>query len=228
MEENKEISKIQDLAKKYHLDLENLKKEQIMLAKGLEIKDKIDFNLADTFGAIDNTFFGNNLLSCIVVCNKDMEVIDQAYVFERVKFPYIPGFRNYRELPAIMDTYEKLNEKPDIIFVPANGITNSRLGLASHLGLALGVPTIGISNSIIDCDIKSDTIYKSGKKVGRVLLSREGSNPLYISPGNLISVDTAYDVCKLLVRLPHKRPEPLHLVAKYTKEVRKELNPKFV
>lgn len=224
MEEKKEDVKISELAKKYNLDLDKLKQEQIKLAKGLEIKDKIDFNLAEYFGAVDNTFFGNKLLSCIIVCNKEMEVIDQAYVVEKVKFPYIPGFRNYREINAMVGAYEKLNEKPDVIFVPANGILNPRLGLASHFGLALGIPTIGVSNSYSDCEIKEDVLFRNNKKVGRVLFSKEGSNPLFISPGNLISLETSFDLSKLLIRPPHKRPEPLHLAAKYTKEVRKEVN----
>lgn len=224
MEEKKEDERILEIAKKYNLDLEALKLEQIKLAKSLEIKDKIDFGLADSFGAIDNTFFGNKLLSCIVVCNKELEVIDRAYVVEKVKFPYIPGFRNFREINAMVEAYEKLNEKPDVIFVPANGISHPRLGLASNLGLSLGIPTIGVSNSSNGCDIKEDIIYRNNKKVGKVLLSKEGSNPLYISPGNLISIETSYDLSKILIRPPHKRPEPLHLAAKYTKEVRKEIN----
>jgi len=223
MEKEKEALRILEVTKKYNIDLDNLKNEQIKLAKSLEIKDKIDFGLADSFGAVDNTFFGNKLLSCIIVCNKDMEVIDRAYVVEKVKFPYIPGFRNYREMPAMVGAYEKLNEKPDVIFVPANGIIHSRLGLASHLGLALGIPTIGVSNTINDCEIKGDFIYKGNKKVGKTLVSKEGSNPLYISPGNLISIETSFDLSRLTIKPPHKRPEPLHLAAKYTKEVRKEV-----
>ncbi|MBS3078701.1 endonuclease V [Candidatus Pacearchaeota archaeon] len=223
MEETKGGIKMQELIKKYNINLEELEKEQIKLAKGLEIKDKIDFNLAETFGAIDNTFIGNKLLSCIIVCNRDMEIIDKTYAIERVKFPYIPGFRNYREMPTMVSAYDKLNEKPDLIFVNSGGIIHPRLGLASHFGLALSVPTIGISNSAIDCEIKDNIIYRNNKKVGRLLLSKEGSNPLYISPGNLISVDSAYDVCKLMIQFPHKNPEPLHLASKYTKEVRREL-----
>jgi deoxyribonuclease V len=223
MEKNKEDVKIQELVKKYNIDLEKLKSEQLKLAKELEIKDRIDFSLADRFGAIDNTFFGNQLLSCIVVCNKDYEIIDRAYVIEKVKFPYIPGFRNYRELVPMISAFEKLSEKPDVIFVPANGVAHPRLGLASHFSLAVGVPTIGVSNSFADCEIKEGTLYQSGKKVGKVLLSKEGSNPLYISPGNLIGIESAYNLCKSMINLPHKRPEPLHLAAKYAKEVRREI-----
>lgn len=215
--------KISELIRKYNIDLEKLKQEQIKLAKGLEIKDKIDFSLADRFGAIDNAFVGNRMLCCIIVCNKEYEIIDRAYVFERVKFPYIPGFRNYRELLPMISAFEKLSEKPDVLLVPGQGITHQRLGLASHLGLSIGVPTIGVSNSVVECDIKGEDILRNNKKIGKVLLSKEGSNPLYISPGNLISVNSAYDLCKKMINPPHKRPEPLHLAAKYSKEVLKEV-----
>jgi len=225
MDENKEKkeSKINELIKKYNIDLEKLKQEQIKLAKGLQIKDNIDFSLADRFGAIDNTFIGNKMLCSIIICNKDYEIIDRAYVFERVKFPYIPGFRNYRELLPMILAFEKLTEKPDVVFIPGQGISHQRLGLASHFALSTGVPTIGVSNSIIECEINGEDILKNNKKVGKVLVSKEGSNPMYISPGDLISVNSSYELCKKMINPPHKRPEPLHLAAKYSKEVLKEL-----
>ncbi|VVB78562.1 Endonuclease V [uncultured archaeon] len=228
MEEEKEKkeSKINELIKRYNIDLDKLREEQIKLSKELEIHDKIDFSLADRFGAIDNTFVGNKMLSCIIVCNKEYEIIDRAYVFEKVKFPYIPGFRNYRELLPMISAFEKLSEKPDVLFVPGQGISHQRLGLASHFGLSVGIPTIGVSNSIVECEIKGEDILKHNKKVGKILVSKEGSNPMYISPGDLISVNSSYELCKKMINLPHKRPEPLHLAAKYSKEVMKEISEK--
>jgi deoxyribonuclease V len=222
-EESKESSKIERLIKKYKIDIPKLEKEQLKLSKELQIKNKIDFSLADRFGAVDNTFINNKLLCCFIVCNGDFEVIDRAYVFEKVNFPYIPGFRNYRELLPMVNAYDKLTEKPDVVFVSAQGIIHPRLGLASHFGLSTGVPTIGVSDSIIGCQIEGDEIFCEGKKVGKVLLSKPGSNPMYISPGNYISIESAYDLSKKLISLPHKKPEPLHLAGKYSKEVRKEL-----
>ncbi|MBD3252225.1 hypothetical protein GF386_00655 [Candidatus Pacearchaeota archaeon] len=221
--ENKEKSRIDDLIKKYKIDVEKLKKEQLRLAKGLKINDKIDFSLADSFGAFDNTFIGNKMLSCIVVCDKNFEVTDRAYSFEKVKFPYIPGFRNYRELPAMLLAFEKLSEKPDVVFIPAQGIIHPRLGLASHFSLSTGIPVIGVSNSIVDCEINKGYILRENKRVGKVLISKQGSNPMYISPGNFISIETAHEISKKLINPPHKRPEPLHLASKYLKKVRKEL-----
>ena len=60
-------------------NVKKLEKEQVKLAKELEIKDKIDFSLADKFGAISTTFLQNKLLCCIIICNKDYEIIDRAY-----------------------------------------------------------------------------------------------------------------------------------------------------
>jgi|SRR3989344_3812635 len=223
MEEKKERFNTEELIKKYGIDIENLKKEQIKVSKDLEIKDKIDFSLVDRFGAVDNTFINNKLLSCIIVCNKDYEVIDRAYVFEKVKFPYIPGFRNYRELAPMINAFEKLNERPDVIFVPAEGIMHPRLGLSSHYSLSTGIPTIGISNSLIDCETEGDNVLKNGKKVGKILVSKEKSNPMYISPGNSISVDSTLKVTNSLIKPPHKLPEPMNLAGKYSKSIRKEL-----
>lgn len=223
MEKEKQLSKVDGLVKKYGLDLKKLEEEQVRLAKELEIKDKIDFSLADRFGAVENIFFNNKLLSCFIICNKNYEIISRAYSFEKVKFPYISGFRSYRELVPMITAFEKLKEKPDIIFVSGNGISHPRLGLASHFSLSVGIPTIGIANSVIECEIKGEDILKKGKKVGRVLITKPGSNPMYISPGNQISIESAYELSKKMVNLPHKKPEPLHLARKYAKEVQREL-----
>lgn len=219
-------SRKQELAKKYNIDFDKLEIEQINMAKNLTLKDKIDFLLVERYGAVDNIFIKNKILSCFIVCNKDFEIIDQAYVFDNSKFPYLPGFRNYRELPAMIASFEKINEKPDVVFINAHGIIHSRLGLASHFGLFTGVPTIGVSNSLVNCEAEKkdgNDILRNGKKLGKVLIVKPESNPLFISPGDHISIKTAYELSKKLVNLPHKRPEPMHLAAKYANSVKKEL-----
>ena len=159
----------------------------------MEIKDKIDFSLADRFGAIDIVFIKNKILCCIIVCDKDYEIVDRAYVYGKVRFPYLAGFRAYRELPAMMEVYDKLNEKPDVIFVQGQGIIHPRLGLASHFSLSADVPVIGVSNSLIDCKVKGEDILCKGKKKGKIFVSKPQSKPMYISPGNQISIDTSLE-----------------------------------
>ena len=109
------------------------------------------------------------------------------------------------------------------VFIPGIGIAHPRLGLASHFSLSANVPSIGVSNAIFDCEIKGEEIIRDGKKVGRKLITKPGSKPLYISPGNQISIDTSYALCKQFINLPHKFPEPMHLARKYGRGVEKEL-----
>lgn len=215
-----------DLSERYGIDFEKLEKEQIDLAKGLVIADKIDFTLADRIGAIENIFIRNKILSCIIVLNKNFEIIDQAYILDRISFPYFPGFRNYRELPAMIKALDKLSERPDLVLISAQGLIHPRLGLASHFGLSTGIPTIGVSPSIVDCKYEEKDgaeITRDNKTVGKVLISKAESNPLFVSPGDNITIDTSYNLSKELIKHPHKRPEPIHIVAKYAKKVRKEL-----
>ena len=133
-------------------------------------------------------------------------------------------FLAYRDLPAMVRVFSKLDEKPDVVFVHTHGIAHPKgLGLASHFSLSVGVPTIGIANSLIIGDVKKEDIVFGGKKIGKVLITKEGSRPMYVSPGNMISVKSAYELAKRFIRLPHKLPEPLHLARKYNKEIIKEL-----
>lgn len=213
----------EELIKKYNIDIPKLEKEQLKLAKQLEIKDAIDFSLADKFSAVDIIFIKNKILCCFIVCDKNYEVVDRAYVFEKANFPYLSGFRAYRELPAIINAFNKLNEKPDVVFIPGPGIADPKLGLASHFSIAAGIPSIGISDSIFECEIKDDDILHAGKKVGKILISKEKSRPMYISPGDKISIESSFELSKKLINPPHKKPEPLHLAGKYLNEVKKEL-----
>jgi len=213
-----------ELVKKYGINTEKLEKEQLKLAEQLEIKDKIDFNLADKFGAFFNIFIKNKILSCVIICNKEGEIVDQAYVFDKTNFPYIAGFRAYRELPAMMLAFNKLNERPDVVFIPGMGTAHPRLGLASHFSLAAdNIPTIGVANAVFGCEEKEGELVRNKKKVGCLLETKPGSRPLYISPGNQISIESSCDLCKKFIHLPHKLPEPMHLARKYGREVQDEL-----
>ena len=226
MEEKKEYSP-EEIAKRYNIDLEKLKKEQEKLAKSLSIKDNIDFSLIERAAGIENVFFKNRIISAIVVLNLDCEIIEQEYFSDKIKFPYISGFRAYRELPCMVSAFNKLDEKPDVVFIHGNGILHPRhLGLASHFSLACNVPTIGISDSLLkdeEVEIKEDKIFLKGELCGKILRTKEGSNPVYVSPGNMISLDSSINLIKKFIREPHKLPEPLIKARKYAKEIMKEL-----
>ena len=79
MGENLLDTRKEELSKRYGIDFDRLENEQIKLAKDLTIKDKIDFSLIDRFGAVENIFIKNKILSCFIVVDKDFEIIDKTY-----------------------------------------------------------------------------------------------------------------------------------------------------
>jgi deoxyribonuclease V len=213
-----------ELIKKYGLDLEALKREQLKLSKNLQIKDSINFSSAERIGAIENIIVKNKIIAAIIVCDKEFNIIEQQYFLDSLRFPYIHGFRAYREMPSMISAFNKLSEKPDVVFIHGHGLSHCRLGLASHFSLSVNVPCIGVASSPFEENkIQGEDILLNDKKVGKILQSKQESNPIYISPGNLISVKSAFELCKRMIKEPHKLPEPLHLAHKYAKQVRDEL-----
>lgn len=222
MEQKEE--RIKELIQKYNIDLKKLEDEQKKLAKNLSLKDSINFELADRVAGIENTFFKNRIISAIVVLSNN-ELVEQEYFEDKVKFPYIPGFRAYRELPSMMSAFNKLDEKPDLVFIRGHGILHPNcLGIASHFSLLAGVPAVGVADSLVVGQVDNEDIIFNGKVQGKVLKTKEGANPVYVSPGNMISLKTALEMTRKYIREPHKFPEPLRLARKYAREVADELS----
>jgi len=213
----------EDIVKKYNIDTKKLEEEQKKLAQQLEIKNSRNFSEIEKIGAID-TIFANKLISACIVTDMNFEILEQEYSVEKAKFPYIPGFRAYRELPTMISCFNKLEEKPDIILIPGHGIAHPKLGLASHFSLLADIPTIGVAKNLLIGEVKGEDILLEGKKVGKILQIKKGANPIYISPGNKISIETSLEVVKKLVKEKHKMPEPIRLAHKYAKEIMKELS----
>ncbi len=222
---NKEKQKIvKELIEKYNIDIEKLKQEQEKLAKKLEINESRNFDEVGFIGAIANSYYGNQIISAIAVFDEENEILDQNYFKDKLRFPYLSGFRAYRELPVMVEAFHKLSEKPEIVFINAHGIAHPRrLGLASHFSLSTGIPTIGITDKLLIGEVKENNIILNGKIVGKVFQSKKGAKPLYISPGNLISVETAFELTKKFLKEPHKLPEPLYIIKRFAKKTRKEL-----
>ncbi len=213
-----------ELIKKYGLDIEVLKKEQTKLAKGINVKDAMDFSFASTFGAVESMLINNQIISVIIICDRAGEISEQQYFLDKLRFPYLNEFRSFRELPSVIGAFNKLSNKPDVVFIRGHGITHPRLGIASHFSLLTNIPAIGIAESLFDCDkVDKLNIVRDGKIVGKAFQSKQGSNPLFISSGNNISLETSYNFVKEFIKPPHKLPEPLYLAHRYARDVREEL-----
>ncbi len=213
-----------ETAKRFNIDLHKLEAEQKKLAKSVSLRDSIDFSLVETAAACYNAFIDNTIISAFIVCNPSMEILDQQYSTRKLEFPYLSGFRAYRELPAMIGCYNKLAEAPDIIFVEGHGILHPRgLGIASHLGISIQKPTIGIAQKLLIGEASGEEVLIRGKAAGYAVSVRQGSKPFYVSPGHMISLKSALEVTKKFLRLPHKLPEPLVLARKFANRIREEI-----
>lgn len=204
-------------------DLEKLKKEQIKLAKKILLKDS--FEKITTIAGLDQAYVDKRVISAIVVCDAEtLEVIEKKYTLSNLKFPYIAGFLNYRLSPSIIETFNGLENKPDLLIVNGSGILHPRrLGLASHVGLLLDLPTIGITKSPLMGEIKGGKVYVKKKILGKMLAVKKHSKPICISPGHKISMRTAYKIIKASIKGHHKMPKPLVFAHKHANSMRKVL-----
>ncbi|HVB97151.1 MAG TPA: deoxyribonuclease V [Chloroflexota bacterium] len=139
-----------------------------------------------------------------------------------IGFPYVPGLLSFREAPAIIAACAKITTEPDLVIVDGQGIAHPRhLGIASHIGLILDLPTIGCAKSLLVGthepvgEQRGDwqPITYKGQVIGAALRTRLGTKPLYVSIGNKISLESAIHwviACCGRYRLPEPQRQAHH------------------
>lgn len=206
------------------MDMNKLKEEQLKLAKKVVIADYT--KKFETFGGAEQIITENRIISAISVLDSSFKTIESKYSVSDIKMPYISGFLFYREGPSIMETFSKLENKPDVLFVKGNGILHPRrIGMASHIGVMLDIATIGVAKGLMLGENNQGTIYIDKEARGYELVSREHAKPLYVSPGHKISLKTSMELAKRCIIYPHKLPEPMHSAHKYASRLKKEQKP---
>ncbi|EAZ89311.1 deoxyribonuclease V [Crocosphaera chwakensis] len=143
-----------------------------------------------------------------------LELVENQIALIPTNFPYIPGFLSFREIPALLKAIDKLTIIPDIILCDGQGIAHPRrLGIASHLGVLIDLPTIGVAKSLLIGKHEEVPLEKGSWKplidkkeiIGAVLRSRTNVKPIYVSIGHKISLPTALNfvmACLTKYRLP--------------------------
>jgi deoxyribonuclease V len=145
-----------------------------------------------------------------------LEIVEEHVVEDDVRFPYVPGLLSFREMPLLAQAFERLKGEPDLLLVDGQGYAHPRrLGIASHVGLMAGVPTIGCAKSRL-CGEHGEVglergstaeLRDGGEVIGTVLRTRDGVKPLYVSVGHMIGLDCAVEwVLRLATRV--RLPEP--------------------
>jgi deoxyribonuclease V len=148
-----------------------------------------------------------------------LEGIDQAVALLPVSFPYIPGLLSFREIPVILDALGKLARPPDLLVCDGHGYAHPRrFGLACHLGLLTGLPSIGVAKSILAGEHAplaaergaQSQLIEAGEVIGLALRTHRGVRPVYVSTGHRISLETAAGFV-LNCSPKYRLPEPIRL-----------------
>ena len=147
-----------------------------------------------------------------------LEIVESSAYEGPCAFPYVPGLLSYREIPPLLEALKKLRGKPDIILCDGQGIAHPRgLGLASHLGLVLGIPTIGCAKSPLYGEFEEPGAERGstspikdpqGRTIGSVVRTRDRTRPLYVSVGHRITLKKAVSIVMDCLK-SFRIPEPL-------------------
>lgn len=173
---------------------------------------------------------------CIVIIDvKSRKITEKRWSAGRVDFPYIPGCLAFREMPLVVETAAKPEQKPDVYLFDGNGILHPRrMGLAAHASFYLNAPTAGIAKHYFKVDGAEFTmpdiekgsvsdIVKGGEVLGRAVRTQSGVKPVYVSVGNLMDIDTAVKLALSLTDSESRIPIPTRYADLETHLMRKEL-----
>jgi deoxyribonuclease V len=165
----------------------------------------------------------------VVLHTRDWSIVEEQSAVGESPFPYIPGLLSFREAPILLEAFAKLQNRPDAVMVDGQGIAHPRrLGIASHLGLWLQIPTIGCGKTrlIGRHDAPGPNagdaapLLDHDQIIGSVLRTKARTNPLFISPGHCIdlasSVRLVLEACR-----GYRLPEPTRQAHLHVNEVRR-------
>jgi deoxyribonuclease V len=171
-----------------------------------------------TVGGVDVSVKQGLARAAIVVLRfPDLTPLEAATAKAPVSFPYIPGLLSFREGPVVLSTWKRLQIRPDLLLFDGQGIAHPRgIGLAAHLGLWLGCPSMGVAKTWLYgeyvepgqqrgevAELRSPR--EAGTVIGAVVRTRTKVKPVYVSPGHLIDVPHAVKyalACCTRYRLP--------------------------
>lgn len=218
--------------------------KQIELLEKLDLSNSVSIQSVHTVAGVDLAYWkeGNDEYAncCIVVLDfPTHEVIEEKYAVRRIEIPYIPGCLAFRELPLFEEVYRQIEHDVDVLFFDGNGYLHPRhMGLASHAGIIINKPTIGVAKSyykIGDVDFVMPDATKgaytdiviNGEVYGRVLRTHDNVKPIFLSVGNKIDLKTAMDLTNMLITDDSHIPVPTRLADLMTHRIRKGLNQSF-
>jgi deoxyribonuclease V len=190
--------------------------QQAELAKRVVMEN--EFGAVNFVAGVDVGFEQENTVAraaVVTLAFPSLEPVASAIARRPVTFPYVPGLLAYRELPAVLNALESLAQEPDLLIVDGQGLAHPRrFGIACHLGILVNKPSIGCAKSILtgravvpENRVGAWTpLEHKGETIGAALRTKLNVNPVYVSIGNRIDLETALDFV-LRCTKKHRVPE---------------------
>jgi deoxyribonuclease V len=209
--------------------------EAIRLQETLRARVRLSGDIGEVSlvaGADASYMKGSDEIYAVVVTLSypDLTVVERVSASAETTFPYIPGLLTFREGPALLEAFRRLQSEPQVIFFDGQGIAHPRgLGIASHIGLLLDRPTVGVAKSLLFGTTTEpgpgrgsvSPVLHNGERVGMAVRTKEKTKPVYVSVGHRIALLPAVDLV-LATGRGYRLPEPTRQAHLYANVVRRE------
>ncbi|MDP2754395.1 MAG: deoxyribonuclease V [Nitrospirota bacterium] len=182
--------------------------------------------------SVDASFTDDEIIAVTCIYKyPELVYIGHETAIKEATFPYVPGYLTFREGPAIIEAINSLSIKPDLILVDGQGIAHPKgIGIASHIGVLLDMPTIGCAKSRLIGEYKESGFKKgdwssleyNGRAVGAVLRTKENVRPLFVSPGHKIDLKASIEIV-LGCTSKYRIPDPLRMADFISKKIKREI-----
>jgi deoxyribonuclease V len=204
---------------------------QLRLSKKLIFEDMLPENIGYVAGVDVAYIEGTSVCAVTVLDASTLSQVEVQVAHVQTCFPYIPTLLSFREIPPAYSAIKKLHSEPDVFLVDGQGFAHPYgLGFASHLGLILDKPTVGVAKSLLCGEVEQNVeegwaplMYK-GKVIGAEVVTKQGTKPVYVSVGHRVSLKRAIEVV-LKCTGKYKLPEPTRRAHIAAGEEKRKLQP---
>ncbi|MGD9130695.1 MAG: deoxyribonuclease V [Candidatus Bathyarchaeota archaeon] len=188
---------------------------QLRLSKKLIFEDTLPEKV-DYVAGVDVAYLKDTSVCAVAVLDaSNLSQVEVQVAHIQTRFPYVPTLLSFREIPPAYSAIKKLHIEPDVFMVDGQGVAHPYgLGFASHLGLILDKPTVGVAKSLLCGEVEQNVeegwapLKYKGKVIGAEVVTKQGTKPVYVSVGHRVSLKRATEIV-LECTGKYRLPEPI-------------------
>ncbi|MDI6718407.1 MAG: deoxyribonuclease V [Methanomicrobiales archaeon] len=193
---------------------------QLQLKERVRIGDAVDPGTIRSIAGADVSYArdgGTGYAAVVTFTYPQIEFQNGVCAASGIRFPYIPGLLAFREVPILLEAFSQLEEAPDVVLFDGHGVAHPRgFGIASHMGVLLDTPSIGVAKRILTGRFSdppltrgsASPIRSDGNVIGMAVRTSERAAPVFVSVGHRFDLESAVKVV-LTASRGYRLPEPI-------------------